>query len=189
MEERVTEYLRLFRKARADLPRFACGAPEARLDPDEEPKWRLRGFQFTVEGRAKWAPEADTDALLRIGRWIAGYEKLAFRGSYVTSRREGFAIHFTREEDATCFETQCLQRDSVFTSSDDLFLLNSRPTLGRTPTTQLPSGADRGLSEPFSDLLLKKLCFRGRSDSGKIEVRTLSDILIYNDSGWPEVAD
>jgi hypothetical protein len=140
-----TNWVPLYERCPEDQPLNS----EFRKKRGRHTTWRMRGFLFLVDWERRWEPRPDSESLLRIGRWLAGYEHY-FTGRYSTDRRGGFVIRFSHCRDALMFQMQCLEQRRVFTEDTDPLMNISRPTLGRTETSQLPSAAPRNLSRGFT---------------------------------------
>ncbi|TWO64001.1 hypothetical protein FN976_28360 [Caenimonas sedimenti] len=179
-----TAFKKLYYKCRPDLAVGAVKLPRPR-DLEDDSSWRLRGFVFMVNGSAEWAPAADTDTLLRVGRWVAGWEQF-FVGGYKTDRTKGFVICFSREDDARTMERQCLANPEVFTGAGDGPMQSARVLSKRSAKKQLPSGALRSLSQGLSERERKRYCYVEADPKGGFVLRSLAGT--YSGTWLGEVA-
>lgn len=118
---------------------------------------RLRGFLFAQNGKFSWLDDADSDAVINVGRSLAGIAGIGgFNDTYITSRRHGgFGVYFFREDDAKTFLHQGILNPATY-QPGNLLTAYGNPA-GQKPSQKLPGPEDRLMSDPFPGRFAKDL--------------------------------
>jgi hypothetical protein len=126
---------------------------------DKKTKPRLRGFLFTQNGALEWPDQPDSDALVNVGRVLAGLANLgAFHKPYLTSRRHGgFIVYFERSDDAETFLNQGILNPATYKT--DNLLTAYIDLAGQKASQKLPGPEDRRYSDPLPGRLSKDLFY------------------------------